>query len=535
MLHASLFCPDSSYFQSSSRSPTDKMFITPMSLPLSQKPSNVSKEPKYNKTPVQKPVSQHRPFPHIRKKTSAAGVKLSRGSPKRPSRYNVESPSLSSFTEHPSKECLPIIPEQQAPEAAPASGHKRSVSEPTRICRMQRWDGIKRSSTDWNSLHKVSGESGNKNSGTLTDTNQDSELWHEDGNCMIFLYRPGQSQRGASYRFPRTLLEAASCGPLLDQSMISTNYGSPWKRATEDSDDSQEYYLYLYAPPELGKDDAFQYHVTTRNFVAWMLEKPLVGVDPTTAILDLKDRMEIWRDHGADNLKALHGFIRRQGYSDSQEMGEEPSYLERLMQQDAVLPKSQSLGKRHSMSVFNTERTESFSSYKFDKLSLSTDDNATSPIVPFSRSLSQSVRTRPPTPHASMNFANRRAQAPVLPPAAPKISTYTPHLPPPCDSSGPTTPDLADLPDLSLRSSNPCDSPRSESGRSRDSSVRSPSIDEVKAFEFDFGFGKEDQAPERDVSVYSEDPIDELINALEEDNGKAVPGVAKTTGMEGWI
>jgi hypothetical protein len=80
--------------------------------------------------------------------------------------------------------------------------------------------------------------------------------------------------------------------------------------------ESGETFLYLHAPQQLSRDESFAYHVTTRNFFAWLMGVPIVGYDPVSALLALKDRMDIWRDEGSDNLKAICDYIHEQGYGD---------------------------------------------------------------------------------------------------------------------------------------------------------------------------------------------------------------------------
>jgi hypothetical protein len=58
------------------------------------------------------------------------------------------------------------------------------------------------------------------------------------------------------------------------------------------------------------------YHLTTRNFFAWLLGVPLVGTDPISALLDLKIRMDMWRDPGSGNFGALFDYVKEQGYGD---------------------------------------------------------------------------------------------------------------------------------------------------------------------------------------------------------------------------
>jgi hypothetical protein len=102
---------------------------------------------------------------------------------------------------------------------------------------------------------------------------------------------------------------------LVEKSLISTLPASPYAEE-EYSTESDESYLYLHAPQHLSRDESFAYHVTTRNFFAWLMGAPIVGYDPVSALLSLKDRMDIWRDEGSDNLKAICDYIQDQGYGD---------------------------------------------------------------------------------------------------------------------------------------------------------------------------------------------------------------------------
>jgi hypothetical protein len=75
-------------------------------------------------------------------------------------------------------------------------------------------------------------------------------------------------------------------------------------------------FLYLPAPTGLSRDERYVYHLITRNFFAWLLGVPLVGTDPVSALLDLKMRMDVWRDPGSGNFGALFDYVKEQGYGD---------------------------------------------------------------------------------------------------------------------------------------------------------------------------------------------------------------------------
>ena len=181
---------------------------------------------------------------------------------------------------------------------------------------IQRWNGVTREATDWNALRR------------------DPELYFPKGNCLIYLYTQGASGRGPSFRVPYDFLLYSACRPLIEQALLTSRQSSvyhpgsntpPSYENIHDEDATGHTYLSLYldAPPHLSRLDTFTYHVTTRNFVAWLVGVPLVGTDPVSALIDLKGRMDIWRDLGADNFAALEQYVQEQAYGDFEEMESE--------------------------------------------------------------------------------------------------------------------------------------------------------------------------------------------------------------------
>jgi hypothetical protein len=177
---------------------------------------------------------------------------------------------------------------------------------------IKRWNGITREAINWNSLPR------------------DPELFLPTGNCLVYLYPAGYSQRGPSFRIPYHILLSAGCQPLVQQCLVSMlNISSPdhvaskplsYGSATYSVSRDTRSYLYLYPPVGLSRAEGYSYHITTRNFFAWLLGVPLVGTDPVSALLDLKARMDIWRDPGADNFEAIFEYARQQEYGDFEEI-----------------------------------------------------------------------------------------------------------------------------------------------------------------------------------------------------------------------
>ena len=179
--------------------------------------------------------------------------------------------------------------------------------------RVQRWNGVTREATDWNALRR------------------DPEIFFPTGNCLIYLYTQGASRRGPSFRMPYDFLLYSSCRPLIEQALLTSlqapsyHPGSstpPSYESLGDASATDHTYLCLYldAPAGVEGQEVFKYHVTTRNFFAWLVGAPLVGVDPVSALLELKVRMDAWRDVGADNFGALYQYVQEQGYGDFEDI-----------------------------------------------------------------------------------------------------------------------------------------------------------------------------------------------------------------------
>lgn len=178
---------------------------------------------------------------------------------------------------------------------------------------VQRWNGQTREATDWNSLRR------------------DPELWHPQGNCLVYLFERGASRRGPSFRIPYDFLLYSSCRPLIDHSMtagLQTSLYHPGSTTPPSYDNLSETLshessycsIHLDAPSDMSRVERYNYHITTRNFFAWLVGAPLVGPDPVSALLDLKVRMDIWRDHGADNFGSLFQYVQEQSYGDFEDL-----------------------------------------------------------------------------------------------------------------------------------------------------------------------------------------------------------------------
>ncbi|KAK6440724.1 hypothetical protein LTR95_003057 [Oleoguttula sp. CCFEE 5521] len=169
--------------------------------------------------------------------------------------------------------------------------------------RTRRFNPTGRTSLHWDSLRR------------------DHELWQENGDCFVHFYARGSSQRGPSLRIPFAAVQASRSSYLLHTCLTVKN-DRPRPIESDSSDSgyesplrpSRRFELYLPAPADLTRDQTYAYHVTTRNYFAYLTGKQaLVGEKLGTALADLWDRVKAW-EQGNDSTTKLLEFCESQGY-----------------------------------------------------------------------------------------------------------------------------------------------------------------------------------------------------------------------------
>ncbi|KAF2823565.1 hypothetical protein CC86DRAFT_69475 [Ophiobolus disseminans] len=176
----------------------------------------------------------------------------------------------------------------------------------THNVKVQRWDGLTRSVCNWDGLRK------------------DSELWIPNGNCLVHLYAIGASRRGPSFSVPLRALRQKSCGAMLEicyaQTTAKTSAGLPESRRMHTFDnlnrESSIVELYIPAPEHASREESFDWHLTTRNFFAFVLGKPLVGRQMGQAFAGLYERMKLFRSKHINNHQDFLVYAETQGYRD---------------------------------------------------------------------------------------------------------------------------------------------------------------------------------------------------------------------------
>lgn len=123
-------------------------------------------------------------------------------------------------------------------------------------------------------------------------------------------------------------MQKLDCEYLSDHCLRSYNKLSPIPSEDGHSDsgygselERTEHELYIPAPSDISKDQAFEYHLTTRNLLAYVLGKPLVGERLSAALCSLWQRMQEWQV-GDRSIETFKMYCKGQGYLDLAENAE---------------------------------------------------------------------------------------------------------------------------------------------------------------------------------------------------------------------
>ncbi|KAK4692740.1 hypothetical protein P7C71_g4522, partial [Lecanoromycetidae sp. Uapishka_2] len=241
----------------------------------------------------------------LRHRSSERGNKLTKANPTSrgvsPAGTNRRVAKLNLYLQRSAKNSVEQLPIQQNAETAPTASRNSDI---------KRWDGNRRMTIKWDSVRR------------------DPELWFPSGDCLIHFYERGHSRRGASLRVALSDIESCDCEPLLDRYLpnavpeIPSPSSSDSDRFPDALDTFNEpsppakHEIYIPAPAHLSREDAFRYHLTTRNLFAWMYEKPLVGDRLGDALIAVLQRLNEWRPNEEQNLDDILAYIDNGGYTD---------------------------------------------------------------------------------------------------------------------------------------------------------------------------------------------------------------------------
>lgn len=83
------------------------------------------------------------------------------------------------------------------------------------------------------------------------------------------------------------------------------------------------YEIFIPSPEGMMREEAFAWHLTTRNFFAFLVGKPLVASNFGKALVDLRERLDMFRSEDVNNYEDLMEYMDRSGYLN---FGHRPDY-----------------------------------------------------------------------------------------------------------------------------------------------------------------------------------------------------------------
>ncbi|KAF4554185.1 Hypothetical protein D9617_5g070620 [Elsinoe fawcettii] len=192
------------------------------------------------------------------------------------------------------------------PKLAGIQPVRRTPTTRRKNATIKRWDGSTRRATQWDNLRR------------------DAELYDQQASCAVHFYRRGRSQRGPALRVPYTAVAKSGCLAALRGRRDSSGSESPSDSGYSSNGSLAEHQNLYVAPPEyLTREESLNYHITTRNVFAWMMDKPLVGYSLGQAMIDLLERLLTIRPATLDSVKDCLSYADRMGYTD---MNNHPDY-----------------------------------------------------------------------------------------------------------------------------------------------------------------------------------------------------------------
>ncbi|CAD0112681.1 unnamed protein product [Aureobasidium uvarum] len=167
------------------------------------------------------------------------------------------------------------------------------MRNPSKLSGVKRWDARSHKSADWDGLRR-------------------------DGDCLVHLYGQGKSRRGASIRTSYALVEATAGESFINTYMAldSISSGESLDGTTPSTSSTHtQYELYIPTPEDAMREEAYRWHITTRNFFAYITKKPLVGSKLGRTFVDLMERIQLFCPDKTSNNQDFLSYAHQQGYS----------------------------------------------------------------------------------------------------------------------------------------------------------------------------------------------------------------------------
>jgi hypothetical protein len=148
-------------------------------------------------------------------------------------------------------------------------------------------------------------------------------LFSQRGNCSVHFYEKGQSRRGPSLKIALDHIYSGRFASLF------TLYTTELARHDDFEQDDLRRECDLYIPaPESSRKEAFSWHITTRNFFALVLERPVVGAVLGQVLIDLRERLDVFRPNDPRNHEDFMAYLEKLGYL---EFAHHPDYALALL------------------------------------------------------------------------------------------------------------------------------------------------------------------------------------------------------------
>lgn len=146
---------------------------------------------------------------------------------------------------------------------------------------------------------------------SLITSQQDFELFHPTGDLLVHLYAKGHSRRGPSFSVQLKKINEMRCGRMFTLCFADE---TPDSVAQKTLDSSKAYEIFIPAPDHAMREEAFAWHITTRNFFAFVFGKPLVGAHLGKALVDLQRRLQMFRSEEVHNYDDMVSYLEKIGY-----------------------------------------------------------------------------------------------------------------------------------------------------------------------------------------------------------------------------
>ncbi|KAF1824439.1 uncharacterized protein K489DRAFT_292754, partial [Dissoconium aciculare CBS 342.82] len=158
---------------------------------------------------------------------------------------------------------------------------------------------------------------------------QDQDLWSDGLGCLTYLHSRNISHREPTFKIPIDALRRSNSPYLLKYclyrptasatsmkyaaSELKVSTGSCGDQACNNGRACADLRLFVPPPVHASRDECHAYNLTTRNYFAFLMARPLVGTQLSTTLTDLWRRIQLWSPNASSEL---YEYCRAQGYTD---------------------------------------------------------------------------------------------------------------------------------------------------------------------------------------------------------------------------